>query len=609
MTAQPDTNQLNELLEFIRDNRGFDFTGYKRSTLVRRLNKRMHDAGVGSYTDYRDLLEADVDEYTKLFDTILINVTGFFRDPDVWDYLSSDIIPAIVARDEEIRLWSAGCSSGQEAYSLAIAFAEALGLEAFTERVKIYATDVDDEALAQARRAIYPKRSLESMNDDIRERYFEPVTGGFAFRSDLRRRAIFGRLDLMADSPISRLDLLTCRNTLMYFNSAAQKQILRRLHYALRDSGVLVLGKAEMLMTNGARFVPVNVAHRVFRSRPGSRAAGGTLTPTDIARTLSAEAMRHRQLRDMAFESDDSAKVLVDGEGTIVQISAAARAMFGLSPRDEGRPLRDLELSYRPVELRSMIDQASSTGMPVRRAAVEQLTAPDNTRYFDVAVQPIKFQDGGPFGAAITFSDVTEFVRLRQELEISRQRLNTAYEELQSTNEELETTNEELQSSNEELETTNEELQSTNEELETTNEELQSINEELEAMNEELRIRSGELDQMATFLTGVLASVPAAVIVLDADLRVRTWNRNAEDLWGLRTEEVLGEAFFGLDLGLPTGPLRDPVRLCLDGSTEERLDGLPAVNRRGQPITCAVSCTRLADSGAGVVLLIDPRQE
>jgi two-component system CheB/CheR fusion protein len=606
---QPDANRLTELLEFIRDSRGFDFTGYKRTSLARRISKRMQDAGAQSYSDYHDLLEANVDEYTDLFNTILINVTGFFRDPEAWDYMRSEIVPGIVAGGEEIRIWSAGCSSGEEAYSLAMMFAEALGVDAFLDRVKIYATDVDDMALGEARRAVYTRRSLETIGTDLRERYFEPSGGGFVFRADLRRRVIFGRLDIMSDAPISRLDLLACRNTLMYFNASTQAQILNRLHFALRDNGVLFLGKAEMLMTNGSRFVPVNIAHRFFQCRPGSHMVDPGPNPAEVARNLSGEALRHRQLRDLAFETGPWAKILVDGAGTVVQINRQARVMFGLSPRDEGRPLRDLEVSYRPAELRSLIEQAYSSGRPVRLNAVERSLGPDDLQYLDLQVQSMIAQDGEPVGAVVIFTDATTFVRLQHEVNAARQELESAYEELQSTNEELETTNEELQSSNEELETTNEELQSTNEELETTNEELQSTNEELETMNDELRTRSGELDQAATFLSGVLASVPAGVVVLDSDLRIRSWNRVSQDLWGLRSDEVLGESFFSLDLGLPTGPLRDPVRLCLDGSSEERVHDLPAVNRRGQPIVCEVTCTRLADSGAGVVVLVEPHRE
>jgi two-component system, chemotaxis family, CheB/CheR fusion protein len=597
--------ELNGLLEFIRDLRGFDFSTYKPSTLGRRIRKRMQDVGKVGFADYRDLLETDPDEFTQLFNTVLINVTSFFRDPEAWDYLRTDVVPGLLQGLEgEIRVWSAGCSSGEEAYSLAMTFAEVMGVEEFNDRVKIYATDIDEEALAVARKGIYARKAMEHVPETLREKYFEPNGMGMAFRSDLRRRVIFGRLDLITDAPISRLDLLCCRNTLMYFNGETQDQALRRLHFALRDNGVLFLGKAEMLMTNGARFLPVSMPFRVFRCRPGSHVAVGPLAPLDVARALSTEALRNRQLRELALEGDTTARLIVDMSGTAVLINRAARSMFGLTERDEGRPLRDLEVSYRPAELRSLIEQAQGDRRVLRQNAVERSLGPNSVQYLDVQVHPIVTADGLVLGSTVTFVDSTNYVQLQQEVKTNREELETAYEELQSTNEELETTNEELQSSNEELETTNEELQSTNEELETTNEELQSTNEELETMNEELRIRSAELDEVNSYLSTVLASVPVAVIVLDADLRVRTWNRISEDLWGLRSDEVAGQAFFGLDLGLPTGPLREPVRDCLDGSGEARLS-LDAVNRRGQAITCAVTCTALTTAGDGVVLLME----
>ena len=597
--------ELNGLLEFIRDLRGFDFSTYKPSTLGRRIRKRMQDVGKANFADYRDLLETDPDEFTQLFNTVLINVTSFFRDPEAWDYLRSDVVPSILQNVKgEVRVWSAGCSSGEEAYSLAMTFAEVMGLEAFNERVKIYATDIDEDALASARRGTYAQKSMDTVPEPLREKYFESNGTSMAFRSDLRRRVIFGRLDLISDAPISRLDLLCCRNTLMYFNADTQDQALRRLHFALRDNGVLFLGKAEMLMTNGARFLPVSMPYRVFRCRPGSHVAVGPLAPLDVARALYSEALRNRQLRELALEGDTTARLIIDLSGTAILINRAARSMFGLTERDEGRPLRDLEVSYRPAELRSLIEQAQSERRMLRQNAIERPLGPDSMQYLDLQVHPIVAGDGLVLGSSVTFVDSTSYVRLQQEVKTNREELETAYEELQSTNEELETTNEELQSSNEELETTNEELQSTNEELETTNEELQSTNEELETMNEELRVRSAELDEVNGYLSTVLASVPVAVVVLDADLRVRTWNRVSEDLWGLRSDEVSGQAFFGLDLGLPTGPLRDPVRDCLNGTEEAHLT-VDAVNRRGQSITCAVTCTSLTTSGDGVVLLME----
>ncbi len=211
---------LEDLLAFIRDSRGFDFTGYKRSSLGRRVRKRMTDVGMDDYVDYRDRLESSAEEFRHLFDTILINVTDFFRDADAWSFLQSDVVPELVASldpSEEIPVWSAGCSSGEEAYSLAIIFAEILGAEAYLNRVKIYGTDVDEDALREARAGLYSSNALKGLPEDLRKNYFEPSGTQFAFRSDLRRRVIFGRHDITSDAPISRLNLLVCRNTMMYF--------------------------------------------------------------------------------------------------------------------------------------------------------------------------------------------------------------------------------------------------------------------------------------------------------------------------------------------------------------------------------------------------------
>lgn len=275
--APPDPEpggDLEELLVFIRDSRGFDFTGYKRSTLARRIRKRMADARIGDYADYQDRLEADAEEFRALFNTILINVTSFTRDAEAWAYLQREVLPELIAArgpDEDIRVWSAGCSSGQEPYSLAILFAEVLGVEECARRVKIYGTDVDEEALREARSGLYSAKALEPLAPELRAKYFEANGSQFAFRADLRRRVIFGRHDITRDAPISRLDLLVCRNTLMYFNSEAQSRIVDRFHFALREGGHLFLGKAEMLLSDGERFEVANMRQRIFLRRPGNR--------------------------------------------------------------------------------------------------------------------------------------------------------------------------------------------------------------------------------------------------------------------------------------------------------------------------------------------------
>lgn len=602
--------ELEELLGFLRDARGFDFTGYKRSSLGRRIRKRMGDVGIDSYADYRDQLETNADEFSALFNTILINVTSIFRDADSWTYLQREVIPEVLAEhgpEDEIRVWSAGCSSGEEAYSLAIMFAEALGVEETLTRVKIYGTDVDDEALRDARSGLYPAKALEPLSETLREKYFEQNGARYSFRSDLRRRVIFGRHDITRDAPISRLDLLVCRNALMYFNVEAQTQIIDRFHFALREGGFLFLGKAEMLLNDSDRFDVVSMRQRIFRRRPGDSAAPYQPAPVKLRSHVGGEMQhmaRNRQLRDLILDASPGAALAVDAEGIVVLINNHARVQFSLTTNDIGRPFQDLEISYRPVELRSLIDQATHERRTLRVNGAERRVGED-VQYFDIVVQPLVGAGGAPAATHISFTDVTVATQLKAEVKRVREDLETAYEELQSTNEELETTNEELQSSIEELETTNEELQSTNEELETTNEELQSGNEELETMNEEMRIRSDELDETRAFLEGVLTSIAAAIVVLDKDLRVKSWNRGASDLWGLRQEETVDEPFFDLDFGLPTGPLRQAVDECLRTRGRGEPVVIDAVNRLGRSITCTVNCSPFDGHRGGVVLLME----
>jgi two-component system CheB/CheR fusion protein len=602
---------LEPLLEYLHRNRGFDFTGYKRSSLARRIQKRMQLVGIDHYAEYIDYLEVHPDEFSLLFNTILINVTTFFRDPEAWEYLQREVLPDLIASrsaEAPIRVWSAGCASGEEAYTLAMVFGELLGQEVACQRLKIYATDLDEEALRHARQASYSEADVQSVPAPLLEKYFEPAGGRFEFRRDMRRCVIFGRHDLIHDAPISRIDLLTCRNTIMYLNAETQSKILLRLHFALREGGVLFLGKAEMLLSHANLFTPLDLKARVFRrieKETPSRERVMVKVPRaeDEPPHAIAEFLR---LRESAFEKAALAQLVVDANGTVSLVNRRARELFGLSTRDVGRPLQDLEISYRPVELRSCIEQAYGEWRTITLKDVERTRGPGEPMYFDVQVDPLGDRGNGVLGAQVSFTDVTRTTRLHRELRQAHHELEAAYEELQSTGEELETTNEELQSTVEELETTNEELHSTNEELETMNEELQSTNEELQTLNDELRQRGEELTRVNAFMGTILSSLRAAVIVLDENLHVKVWNRMAAELWGLREEEVRGKNFMGLDIGLPVEKLRPLIRSCLAGEGDGA--GLvEAVNRRGKAIRCAVHCAPLAGDGAarGIVFVID----
>src|SRR5690348_311331 len=573
--------EFEALLEHIREARGFDFTGYKRASLQRRIARRIAELNIDGYSAYLDYLQVHADEFPTLFDKILINVTEFFRDKQAWEYLARDIVPRIAENRGLIRVWSTGTASGEEAYSAAITFCEAIGQEQFLERVKIYATDVDEDALNRAR-AGYTEKDLESVDENLREKYFERIGGRFAFMAALRRSLIFGRHDLMQDAPISRLDLLICRNTLMYFTAEAQGRILTRFHYALDDNGFLFLGRAEMLLTHAALFKPVDLKQRVFTKVPRAQLPDRLqiLAPTEIAEPAD-RVDRQLRVRGLATEGAPHPQLIVDAAGILVGANPAARRVLDIPASDVGRSFKDLTISYQPVDLRSPIDRAHRDRRSVLVPSAQVAQPNDEVGVFDVHVAPLIDDAGSVVGTTISFVDVTVQSQLRIDLDRARQEVETAYEELQSSNEELETTNEELQSSNEELETMNEELESTNAELQT--------------INTDLRARGDEIATLNALLEAITGNIEVGAVVLDADMRVRVWNERAADMWGLRSDEVLGRSFYGLDIGLPANELESMISSVIVGNGAHQDLTVEATTRRGRRIRCLVKAHMVSD--------------
>src|SRR2546425_1413126 len=593
--------EFEKLIEYLRDTRGFDFTGYKRASLLRRVALRCSELGIDSFRAYLDYLQVHTEEFGALFNKILINVTEFFRDKETWDYLAEKVIPRSAAETGEIRVWSAGTSSGEEAYSAAILVCEALGEESFVDRVKIYATDVDEEALAKARGGGYTAKELSSLDDGLRLRYFERQGERFMFRAALRRTIIFGRHDVTQDAPISRLDLLICRNTLIYFMAETQGRILARFHYALNDDGYLFLGRAEMLLTHGALFTPVDVKERIFTKVARLHLQDRLVL---LAQSGSKEATNHiaRQLRvrELTTEGTPYPQIVVDATGILISANQHARKLFAIPADDLGRALKDLELSYQPVDLRTPIDRINRERRPVSMPSVEIKSAEGAPGLYDIHAAPLIDDDGSLVGIVLNYVDITLASQLRSELE----RLG---QELQSHKGELETTNEELQSTVEELETSNEELQSTNEELETLNEELESTNAELNSINTDLQLRTREVERLNTLLLAVTGNIEVGAAVLDGGMRVQLWNERAADLWGVRSDEVIGNSFFHLDIGLPAEELRKLIQAGAGGRPLHDELVVTATTRRGREIRCRVIAHAIGDGDqpAGVVLVME----
>jgi two-component system CheB/CheR fusion protein len=366
----------------------------------------------------------------------------------------------------------------------------------------------------------------------------------------------------------------------MYLNTETQGRILDRFHFALSDGGFLFLGKAETLLTYTAEFVPVDLKRRVF-----AKVGRGTLCGriAAMARAGGDEPVSslagHARAREAAFDSAPVAQLVVDAGGTLALANERARAILGIARSDLGRPLQDLPISYRPAELRSCIGRASADRAPVVLKDVEWSTGPGESSVFEVHVVPLVDPIGSLLGANISFLDTTAARRIAAEHERSTREPEADYEELQSTNEERETMNEELQSTNEELET----------------------------VNEELRERGQELRVLNTFLELILTSFRGGVVVVGPQFLVQTWNRKAEDLWGLRFDEVRGKNLLGLDIGLPVERLKPLLLNSQSGDAVLQRIVLEATNRRGRPIACRVTCTPMAVDARikGTVILME----
>lgn len=459
------TNEANPefeaLLDYLKHSRGCDLTGYKRSTLMRRFQYRMQSININSYQSYRQHLQSDPSEWLALLDDVLINVTTFFRDRDSWDYLANEIIPKIIASiepQEPIRVWSAACASGQEVYSLIILFAEALGIESCLHRVKFYATDVDEDALGKARQGIYQPREVTEIPPHLLEKYFEQTEQGYIFHPQLRRTIIFGRHNLASDVPLSNINLLACRNALMYFNADTQANILIRFHFALKNNGFLFLGNAETLITQRPIFTPVNLKHRFF-------AKGLKLMVNEhlqlSPRTRKKQAVdflaTHVRIWQTAFDTSPFAQLAVGSNSCLVIANEQANALFGLTLNDVGRPLRSL----KPGQLFSLctsVIQVNRDHRPVTLKNVEWRTSTDTT-YFDIFITPIFSSDGHLLAMNLTFTDVTGNKQLEKRLEQANLDLAKVSKTLEQTKVTLGTTHAELESTQQELETLHQEMQ------------------------------------------------------------------------------------------------------------------------------------------------------
>ncbi len=582
--ASSDSAQdLARLFHLLRATTGVDFTHYKSSTIHRRLEQRMRLSRVERLADYLDYLEAHPAECTALGQELLIHVTSFFRDPEAFESLQQYVFPELF-RDrrpgQPFRLWVPGCATGEEAYSLLISLLEYLGEDAATTSIQAFGTDLSENALAHARAGLYPESITADVSPERLRRFFVRAHGGYQVHKSVRDLCIFARQNVVSDPPFSRMDLISCRNVLIYLDPVLQKKVLPIFHYALNPTGHLLLGTSETVGASADLFSLVDRRHKLYRKKPTAYrpslafsyqepVAGWPEEPRQrLKRAPPAEDPQHEADRLVLAHYGPPGVIINEGmeilhfrghTGPYLEPLPGAASLHLLKMAREGLAL----------ELRSAIRQVRQGTPRVRKEnvrvsgregerrvhlEVHLLRASSNPReryylvLFEEGVEP-PAPPAPPRGKAATARrsrapSHLELEQLREELRATRQHLQTLLQEQEASSEELRAASEEAQSSNEEL-------QSTNEELETAKEELQSTNEELTTLNEELQNRNLELSQLNSDLSNLLGSTHIATVMLGNDLCIRRFTPMAESVLGLSASDV----------GRPLRELRLPIDL------------------------------------------------
>jgi len=546
-----DVGLLDKIVVLLRAQTGHDFSQYKKSTIARRIERRMGLHQLARLGDYLRYLSENRLEGELLFNELLIGVTSFFRDPLVWDDIKTEVIPALLARYPEgaaLRAWTPGCSTGEEAYSLAMVFKEAIEAIRPPQRytLQIFASDLDKEAIATARTGVYPRSIAADLSPQRLNRFFVEDIAGYRVVNEVREMVVFAEQNIIADPPFTKLDLLSCRNLLIYLEAGLQSKLIQLFHYSLNPGGMLVLGSAESVGSSAGLFAALLSRSRIFRRLDsierilppdfpaafgGSVArsgAGAPPVPGAPPHLPNLQALVERTL----LQRYAPAAVLVNDEGDLLYISGktgkyleppSGRASLNLFAMARGGLKQALSETFH----RAIREQAVATLKGV------QLDGEDPPQRVDVVVQPMMQTQTQRGMALVVFNDAPLPPRRRgrhteaeqpgnaERLEALARELLQAREEAKSTREEMQTSQEELKSTNEELQSTNEELQSTNEELTTSKEEMQSMNEELQTVNHELQAKLTELSRASNDMKNLLDSTEIATLFLDDTLRVR----------------------------------------------------------------------------------------
>ena len=552
---------LLDILIQLRATTGHDFKHYKRATVLRRIERRLQVTAQPDLASYYNFLQAHPEETKSLLGDMLIGVTNFFRDREAFEALERDVIPNLVKslgdsvpHREEVRVWSAGCSTGEEAYSLAMLVAEQLVLDASGAKMQVFATDIDERAISHGRNGVYPEAIITDVPPTRLRQYFSKEKNQhYRVRKEIREKVLFAKHSLMADPPFSQIDLIVCRNLLIYLDREVQRDILQMFHFALRPGGYLFLGSSESADGCLDLFVPVDKRNRIFRVRAGSTSVrraptmprGGYLRPNmlpAITETKMPTKVSFAEIHLRALEKAAPPSVIVDVHADILHISEGAGRFLRYVAGEMTRNLLALVHPDLRLDIRTTLFQVQQSGLPVTSRKV-QLERGQELFMVDITALPYRDDATESDFVLVTFKEtqvdsqqsgessvnlVENQMMSNLERELQRTKLH-----LQDTIEQSEVSSEELKASNEEMQAVNEELRSATEELETSKEELQSINEELLTVNYELKTKVEETDKVNDYLTNLIASTDIATVFVDRNMRIRWFTPRATDIFSM----------------------------------------------------------------------------
>lgn len=577
---QEATDSFAQICGLLRARTGHDFSGYKNSAIARRVQRRMQVLQLDTVAAFLARLRQDARQIELLFQDFLIGVTNFFRDPKIFEVLQREVIPKLFeakGANDEVRVWVPGCSTGEEAYTIAILLKEYVRKADSTVKLQIFASDIDDHGLELARVGRFPGTIVKDVPEPLLERYFQHEDGTYRITSGVREICLFAAHNLLRDPPFSRLDLISCRNLLIYLNPETQNRLIPLFHYALGEGGFLFLGSSEGIGRHTGLFSVFDKTNKIFKRRPQavkqlpdfplvSRQHQGRKQPgRAAAQSSSAQELAERLL----VERYSPAYVIVNPQGEVVHASIRTGKYLELPDGPPNVNIFSMARRGLRLDLRAALHKAIASGQATAQSNVK-IDINGGTQLINLIAQPlagtggenalymVAFQDAGaiqPAGGAerAEAEGGTESATLR-ELEAN---LHATRERLQTTTEELESSNEELKASNEELSSMNEELQSANEELETSKEELQSVNEELQTVNAELKARVDELSRANSDIANLFEGTQIATVFLDQDLTIKNFTPAAKDIFHL----------VETDTGRPLTHIRS--RLSLDPIAED----------------------------------------